>query len=177
MALWSTIGDLLFGSRWSETLNEAGLVKTHAAATAFLKASNPMRTRYANRVTVVLNSLLKRAYEDSGTDMTLDDWAVVDSQESIMFKFWLLIRKYNQIILMFIRAHRERKFQLMVTILSLFFSRDHQNYARWLPIHIRVLEILPDSIQVECDQGYWTITLRNRHPYQLIMHMSKPPKE
>ena len=59
MALWSTMGDL--GSGWPETLNEAGLVKTHAAPTAFLKASNPMRTRYANRVTVVLNSLLKRA--------------------------------------------------------------------------------------------------------------------
>ena len=59
MALWSTMGDLLFGSGWPETLNEAGLVKTHAAATAFLTAFNPMRTRYANRVTVVLNSLLK----------------------------------------------------------------------------------------------------------------------
>ena len=50
----------------------------------------------------------------------------------------------------------------MVTMLSLFFSLDHQNYARWLPIHIRDLEVLPDSIQVEFDQGYWTITRRNR---------------
>ena len=33
------MGDLLFGSGWPETLNEAGLVKTHAAATAFLKKS------------------------------------------------------------------------------------------------------------------------------------------
>ena len=28
MALWNTMGDLLFGSGWPETLNEAGLVKT-----------------------------------------------------------------------------------------------------------------------------------------------------
>ena len=94
--------------------------------------------------------------------MTLEDWVVVASQESLTFKFWLLIHKYKQIIFMFIREHRERKFELIVTILSLFFSRDHQDYARWLPIHIRDLEVLPDSIQVEFDQGYWTITRRNR---------------
>ena len=94
--------------------------------------------------------------------MTFEDWAVADSQKSVTFKFWLLIHNYKQIIFMFIRAHRERKFDLMVTILSLFFSRDHQNYARWLPIHIRDLDVLTDSIQVEFDQGYWTITRRNR---------------
>ena len=31
MALWSNIGDLLFGSGWPETLNEAGLVKTRSS--------------------------------------------------------------------------------------------------------------------------------------------------
>ena len=139
--------DLLFGSGWPETLNEAGLVKTHTAATAFRKASNPVRTRYANRGTVVvLNSLLKRAYEDSGTDMTLAEWAMVASQESPTFKFWLLIHRYQQITFMFIRAHREPKFELLVTIFSLFFSLDHQHYARWHPIHIRDPEVLPDSI-------------------------------
>ena len=35
MALWSTIGDILFVSGWPETLNEAGLVKTQEAATVF----------------------------------------------------------------------------------------------------------------------------------------------
>ena len=72
MALWSTMGDLLFGSGWPETMNEAGLVKTQEAATVFLKTSNPIR--YSHQVTVVvLDSLLKRAYEDNGTDMTLED--------------------------------------------------------------------------------------------------------
>lgn len=44
MALWSTMGDLLHGSEWSEALTEDGLVKTEATATAFLKASNIMHT-------------------------------------------------------------------------------------------------------------------------------------
>ena len=107
MALWSTMGDLLRGSGWPETLKKAGQVKTEAAVTAFLKASNVMRTRYAHQVTViVLDSLLKRAYEDSGTEMSLEDWIVVASQQSPTFKFWLLVHKYQQITFMFIRHIR-----------------------------------------------------------------------
>ena len=133
MALWSTMGDILLGSGWRKTMNEAGLVKTQAAATTFLKTSNPMRSRYAHQLTgVVIDSLLKQVYEGSGTDMTLDDWAVVASQESPTFKCWLLIHKYQKIIFMFIRAHPKRKFELMVNTLRklvpLLFAHDHQNY-------------------------------------------------
>ena len=86
-------------------------MKTEAAATAFLTASNVMRTRYVHQVTaVVLDSLLKRACEHSGTDMAIDDWAVEDSKESPTVKFWTLVHKYQQIIFMFIWVHGERKF-------------------------------------------------------------------
>ena len=43
MALWSIMGDLLLGAIWPEALNEAGLVKTQAAATVLLKASIVIR--------------------------------------------------------------------------------------------------------------------------------------
>ena len=108
-ALWNTTGDLLRLSGWPETLKKSGLVKTEAAATDFLKAFNVMRTRYAHQVTVmVLDSLLKRAYEDSGTEIAVEDWVVVASQQSPTFKFWLLVHKYQPIIFMFIWAHREQ---------------------------------------------------------------------
>jgi len=167
MALWSTMRDLLRGCGWPESLKEAGLVKAEAAALAFLKETNVMRTRYAHQVTVVvLNSLLKRAYEHSGTHLAFDDWAVEASHSSPTFKFWLLVHKYQQIIFMFIRAHQERKFELMVTTLRmlvpLFFALDHQNYARWVPIFIRDLERLPDSIQEQFEQGHLTINRSNR---------------
>ena len=127
MALWSTMGDLLHGSGWPETLKEAGIVKTESAATAFLKASNVMRTRYAHQVTaVVLDSLLKPAYKDCGTEMTLEEWVIVASQGNPTFKFWQLVHKYQQIIFMFIRAHRERKFELMVTTLQKLCSRSSE---------------------------------------------------
>jgi hypothetical protein len=99
-------------------------VKTPPVATDLLKASDPMRTSYAHQVTaVVLDSLLKRAYDDGGSDMTLEDWAVVASQESPTFKFWPLNK------FMFIRAHREWKFEIMVATLRklvpLFFALYH----------------------------------------------------
>lgn len=73
MALWSTMGDLLRGSGWPEALKEAWLVKTEAAATAILKASHVMRTRYVHQVTiVVLDNLLRQAYEHSGSNKVFD---------------------------------------------------------------------------------------------------------
>ena len=47
--------------------------------------------------------------------------------------------------------------------MPLFFALDHQNYARWVPIFIRDLELLPASIQSEFENGHWTITRSNRH--------------
>ena len=103
-----------------------------------------MRTRYAHQITVmVLDSLLKQAYKDSGTEIAVEDWVVVAPQQSPMLKFWLLVHKYQRITFMFIRVHREWKLELMVTTLQklvpLFFSLDHQNYARWIPIFIQDL--------------------------------------
>ena len=47
MALWSTIGDMMQGAGWVEALVEAGVTKLEAAATALLKSSYVMRTRYS----------------------------------------------------------------------------------------------------------------------------------
>ena len=106
-------------SGWPELLKKTGLLKTEAAATAFLNASNVMRTRYVHKITVVvLDNLLKRAYEDSGSEQAFEDWVNASSQGSPTFILWLLVRKYQQIIFMFIRAHWERKLDLMVTTLK-----------------------------------------------------------
>lgn len=35
----------------------------------------------------------------------------------------------------------------------MFFALDHQNYARWIPIFVRDLEGVPDSIQEEFKMG------------------------
>ena len=63
IALWSTMEDLLCGSGWPVSLKDAGLAKTEATATAILKVTNLMRTRYAHQVTgMIFSSLFRLAY-------------------------------------------------------------------------------------------------------------------
>ena len=57
----------------------------------------------------------------------------------------------EKLVLIFIRAHRERNFDLNVQSLELivgyYFALDHYNYARWVPIHILDMKSLPASIR------------------------------
>ena len=40
-----------------------------------------------------------------------------------------------------------------------FFALDHVNYARWMPVHIRDMKCLPDSVRQEFKkQGHWVIS-------------------
>ncbi|KAJ8043846.1 hypothetical protein HOLleu_11123 [Holothuria leucospilota] len=63
-------------------------------------------------------------------------------------------------------AHREHNFRLYVEALKAvtpwFFALDHQNYARWMPIHIRDMESLPPSIRKEFEEhGNWVVNKTN----------------
>ena len=60
MALWSTLGDLILGSGWPESLKDAGIVNSLAAGMCLLKAVNVMRTRYAHQVTAALLDILRK---------------------------------------------------------------------------------------------------------------------
>ena len=115
MALWSTMGDLLRGSGWPEALKEAGLVIGCWRHPMWWEQDMPIK------LLLWYYSLLKRAYEDSGTGMVLEDWVERVAHESPTFSFWLLVYKYQQSIFMFIRAHREQKIKLMVTTMFLLF--------------------------------------------------------
>ena len=87
--------------------------------------------------------------------------------------------RYQILILLFVRAHRERNFSLYVEVLEelvpLFFALDHVNYARWLPVHIRGMRSLPNSIKDEFEnQAHWVLskTKTNSPQSLLIKHMS-----
>ena len=48
-------------------------------------------------------------------------------------------------------------------LVPLFFSLDHQNYARWVPIFIRDMERLPTTnTQKKFDKSHWTINRSSR---------------
>ncbi len=66
----------------------------------------------------------------------------------------------EKLILTFVRAHRERDFNLYVQNLELivgfFFALDHYNYARWVPIHINDMKSLQGSFK-EIFKEYWVV--------------------
>ncbi len=69
---------------------------------------------------------------------------------SSTFQFWDLVMEFEIMVLTFVYAHKTRNFSVYVesldSIVQWFFALDHINYARWIPIHIRDMQNLPDSI-------------------------------
>ena len=60
-------------------------------------------------------------------------WRYDMQKKSPTFMYWDLIMRYETIILIFIRAHREKNFCLYMEILEeltrMFFALDHVNYS------------------------------------------------
>jgi hypothetical protein len=84
-------------------------------------------------------------------------------KRSPTFLFWDLVIKYETLVLLVVRAQRQRNFDLYVEALEelvpLFFVLDHISYARWVPIHIHDLKSLPESIAQEfTDNGHWVLS-------------------
>ena len=92
--------------------------------------------------------------------------------KSPTFMFWDLIMRYETLILIFIRAHREKKFKLYVEVLEelapLLFAMNHVNYARWMPVHIRDMKSLPDSIREEFLQHSNWVLSKTSHKFSAI---------
>ena len=68
--------------------------------------------------------------------------------------------RIEKLFLTFIRAHRERNFNLYVQSLELivvyYFALGYYNYARWILIHIHDMKSLPASIR-ESFKKHWVV--------------------
>ena len=155
--LWNALGDLLEGSGWSTAISEAG-ISTSGSAQALLRCAHITRTRHAHQVTAVaLTKLQRQAYIHAETYESFQEW-----RSSMMhhptFLFWDIILETELNILIFIRAHREKRFNLYVEALSnlmwLFFSLDHYNYSRWLSVHLRDMLSLPEGTKSEFEKNW-----------------------
>ena len=112
------------------------------------------------------------ASEHNVNEVSMDAWVLAMRNRSPTFLFWDMIMYYEKLILMFIRAHRQRQFTLYVEVLEqlvhLFFALDHVNYSRWVPIHIRDMKSLPASVKEEFDDGgHWVIS-KTRNKFSAI---------
>ncbi len=166
MALWNTLGDVLEASGWTAASAEAEIASS-GVADSFLRVTHLMRTRHAHEVTVLtLQKLQQEAYLQSKSNASFPKWKSDMCKGSPTFMYWDFILRCETLVLIFVRAHRERNFQLYLQVLEkltpLFFALDHVNYARWMPVHIRDMKNLPDSIRNEFErQGHWVLSKTN----------------
>ncbi len=140
----------------------------------FLKVAHLTKTRHAHdhQVTVAsLSCLLYNAYlaytEDlphGDEKLSFDAWEKQRLAESRQFQYWKLTIELQLTILTLVRSQRDGRFDLYLESLSKlvpqFFALDQISYARWLPIHIRDLSILPNrqpEVQKEFEDGIFVI--------------------
>ena len=166
MALWNTLGDVLEGSGWTAALTQAE-VASSGTADSYLKAAHLTRTRHAHQVTLLtLHKLRKEDFmltDGSNDEESVKAWRNNMQKNSTTFMYWDLIMRYETLILVFVRAHREKNFPLYVEVLEeltpLFFALDHVNYSRWMPVHIRDMKSLPDPIKDEFENhSHWVLS-------------------
>lgn len=160
--MWTTYGDYLEGSGWTDILMQAGIASS-GTANSFLKASHLTRTRHAHQVTALaLGKLQEDAYLHAHTNETKEEWRQKMIQRSPTFQYWDTILNMELLGLMFVRSHREGNFHLYVETLKAlalwFFALDHHNYARWIPVHIQDMERLPASVLKEFEEhSHWVV--------------------
>ena len=126
---------------------------------------------------MTLHTLKKEAFQlhlagENAGSPSMRSWEDEMVKRSPTFLFWNTVLKYETLILILVRAERERNFSLYVEVLEqlvhLFFALDHVNYARWSPIHIRDMKCLPDSIRSEFDErGHWVLS-KTGNPFSAI---------
>ena len=141
MEVLKCLGDLLDSSGWTNALIQAGVV-TSGRADAVLKASHVTRARRAHQISAsALYILLQRAYSKNETEISFEDWIANHVETSPTFQYWCLILELEFMMLVFVRAIREAKFQLYVEVLQRLviwmFALDKPNYSRWLSVHIQ----------------------------------------
>ena len=163
MGLWRMIGHLLQESGWTAVLSEAGIAST-GTADSFLVSSHLTRTRHAHQISVLSLAKLQKDAHVSGmgsSEKPFQEWINYMCDISPTFKFWDMIIQLQTLILIFVRSHRERNFQLYVDVLEelvpWFFVTDQQNYARWIPVHIRDMRSLPENIKEQLHQ-FWVFS-------------------
>ena len=102
---------------------------------------------------------MKKDGEDTET------WKGRMMTQSPTFHYWQMILELELLGMAFVRAQREDNLELYVQcqrdMAPWFFALDHQNYSRWLAVHISNLENLPENLIDEWKQG-WTFTKTSR---------------
>lgn len=165
MAVWKTLRDYVEASGWTTALTQAGIASS-GTVDSFLKAAHLTRIRHAHLVSALALAKLQegafRKTERPQDPENQEVWRQEMIAKSPTFQYRDTIMRMELLTLIFVRAHRLRNFLLYVETLKAlvpwFFALDHQNYARWIPIHIRDMDSLPPATHEEFEvNGTWVV--------------------
>ena len=155
---------LLDGSGWPTLLSKAK-VATQGIADSCLVSSDLDRTRYVYQVTVVLAIFQRDAWveaisADPNNETSFETWKKKMVDNSPTFQYWDIILEVELLIQILVHAHRTGNFDSYVEILEeiapWFFALARTNYARWIPVHMREMKLMPDELKVEFSK-YWVV--------------------
>ena len=145
---------MIGGSGLDEILGDIA-IDTIGLETAAVDVNHIHKARYSVQLSVVsVYARLKVAYKQNKSGLPLFDWAEVVAKSNNMFKYWLLMLRFQIDYLIFTKSLREGSFILFVNVLKYlvkwFFILDQYNYPRWISVHIQDLLTLPRT----CPQLY-----------------------
>ena len=182
MSFLNVLGKWLTGSGWAEMITNAE-VATPGVADSFLKGKHVTRTRRAHQVTAAcLHTLMTNAYKADTEDATRADiecqsfkeWKEKQKSTSPQFLYWSRVLDLQLCLLRLVRSFREGNFKLYIEtikeMLPWVFALDHQNYARWLSIHLRDMLELPKKhpkIHQEFARGSFVVH-KTQKPFSCI---------
>ena len=115
--------------------------------------------------------LLQNAYakyqqdlDENECALSFDSWCAQQVMQMPQFHFWYLTMQLELLLLVFLRSIRQANYPLHVDsiakMLPWFFALNHQNYARWLSVHLLDMRTLPQTApEVACkfNEGFFTV--------------------
>ena len=117
----------------------------------------------------MIYACLKDAHNQSQTNLSLFSWADEVANSNIMFKYWLLILKFQIDYLVVVRSLREGRFHLFINVLlslvKWFLIFDQHHYSRWISVHLQellTLKITCPDLYKEFSTGNFVVQISNR---------------
>ena len=145
-------------------------IDTAGLQSATVDVNHIHKARYSIQLSVVsIYTCLEQVHKARNSVLPLFSWVEERSASSRMFKYWILIMKFQINYQVFVRTMREGNFKLFVKILislvKYFFIFYHYNYARWLSMHIQDLLSLPitrPQLYQDFERGNFVVQILSR---------------
>ena len=117
--------------------------------------TSPAREELTKITSTTLHILQRRAYTrhcmtdfDDAEDLPeFDDWCHRRAKDIPHFQYWATVLELEMLVLVYVRSLRQASFVMYLAALTelvpWFHALDHTAYARWIPVHLRDMAVLP----------------------------------